>query len=305
MATRWRPDLTAVAVDEALTLLVAWRRGKNLEGRMVPIDRAVRAAIQSSCEETLNLLAEMHAVGYGPDVHVELNEYMAVPQHVVEDDAYDVLDLLERAASLERLSPADIPKTLWFYAVAVGNDPERRTSFVRKANPHRLARPGRILTTLGDVLARIEAPVFVLESRFDVVVVEGGLVVLNDNAFETMFRGATELQGRIPQWAKSISDHLPIEAGGAERLVEASKRDARLARRLRSISEADYIPNVTMAQLRAQIKAQGLDAGRLIRENQLVIDEEDPDTLLRLLNEDLFVGGLSGRKYAADRKRVR
>jgi hypothetical protein len=30
-----------------------------------------------------------------------------------------------------------------------------------------------------------------------------------------------------------------------------------------------------------------------------------PSTLLRLLNEDLFIGGLSGTAYAADRKRVR
>jgi len=305
MATRWRPDIQSVPVNEALTLVVAWRRGKQLEGAMVPVADEVDEELRAACRETLERLQQCEVVGYGPDAHVESDEYMAVPLRVVAGEANAVLDLLRRASALDRLSATRIPRQLWFYAAVVGDEPERRTAFVRKADPHKSAKAGRFFLMLGEALSRIDEPVFMLEHRFDLVVVEGGLAVINPVAFETLFRGAPELGKRIPQWAQAISDHLPIAGDGADRLVAAATQDLRLARRLRSISERGHLENVTMDRLRQEIKAQGLDEARLIEDGALVIDEEDSGTLLRLLNEDLFVGGLSGTPYAADRKRVR
>jgi hypothetical protein len=305
MATRWRPDLQSVPVDEALTLVVAWRRGKQLEGAMVSVAGEVEEELRAACEETLGWLQECAVVAYGADAHVESGEYMAVPLGVVTDEAYAVLDLLARASALDRLSATRIPSQLWFYAAVVGDEPERRAAFVRKADPHRSAKAGRFFTALGEVLSKIDEPVFVLEHRFDLVVVEGGLAVINPVAFETLFRSAPELANRIPYWAEAISDHLPIAGDGADRLVAAATQNSRLARRLRSISERGHLQNVTIDRLREEIKAQGLDEARLIEDGALVVYEEDPSTLLRLLNEDLFIGGLSGTQYAADRKRVR
>jgi hypothetical protein len=305
MATRWRPDLQSVPVDEALTLVVAWRQGKQLAGAMVPVADEVEEDLRAACEETLEWLQECEAVGYGPDAQVETGEYMAVPLRVVAHEAYEVLDLLRRASALDRLSATRIPRPLWFYAAVVGDEPERRAAFVRKADPHKSAKAGRFFSALGEVLSKIDEPVFMLEHRFDLVVVEGGLAVLNPVAFETLFRGAPGLEKRIPRWAEAISDHLPIAGDGADRLVAAATRNSRLARRLRSIAERGHLANVTIDRLREEIKAQGLDEAELIEDGELVVDEEDPSTLLRLLNEDLFIGGLSGTAFAADRKRVR
>jgi hypothetical protein len=305
MVTRWRPDIQNVPVDEALTLVVAWRRGKQLEGAMVPVADEVVEELQAACRETLGQLQESEVVDYGPDAHVETGEYMAVPLQVVENEAYAVLGLLRRAPALDRLSATRIPRQLWFYAAVVGDEPERRTAFVRKVDPHKTARAGRFFTVFGEVLSKIEEPVFMMEHRFDLVVMEHGLAVINPVAFETLFRGTPELVSRIPHWAQAISDHLPIARDGADLLVAAAERDYRLARRLRSIFECGYLANVTIDRLRQEIKAQGLDEDRLIEGEALIIDEEDPGMVLRLLNEDLFVGGLSGTRYAADRKRVR
>jgi hypothetical protein len=237
---------------------------------------------------------------------VESGEYMAVPVRVVADEAYAVLDLLRRASAPDWLSATQIPRLLWFYAAVVGDEPERRTAFVRKADPHKFAKAGRFFLTFGEALSKIDEPVFMLEHRFDLLIVEeGGLAVINPVAFEMLFRGAPELAKRIPHWAQAISDHLPIAGDGVDRLVEAAARDVRLARRLKSIAESGHLENVTMDRLRKEIKAQGLDKAGLIENGALVIDAEDPSTLLRLLNEDLFVGGLSGIAYAADRKRAR
>lgn len=303
--TVWRPDLRRVPVDEALTLVVGWRRGKQLDGAMVPVAGAVEEELEAACREMLGRLQEWEAVDYGPDAHVETGEYMAVPRRVVADEAYEVLDLLQRASGLDRLSAARIPGHLWFYAAVVGDEPEQRAAFVRKVDPHKSANPGRFFTVLGEVLSKIDEPVFMLEHRFDLVVVDGGLAVANLAAFETLFRGAPELERRISTWARAISDYLPIAEEGADRLVAAAERDSRLARRLRSIFERRHLENVTIDRLRREIRAQGLDEAELIEGGALVVDEENPGTLLRLLNEDLFVGGLSGTHFAADRKRVR
>jgi hypothetical protein len=272
---------------------------------MVAVADEVEEELRTACRETLEWLQDCAVVGYGPDAHVESAEYMAVPMQVVADEAYAVLDLLRRASALDRLSATHIPRQLWFYAAVVGDEPERRAAFVRKADPHRSAKAGRFFTTLGEVLSKIDEPVFVLEHRFELVVVEGGLAVINPVAFETLFRGAPELEKRIPRWAEAISDYLPIADDGAERLVAVATRNSRLARRLRSISERGHLKNVTIDRVREEIKAQGLDETRLIENGALVVDEEDPGTLLRLLNEDLFIGGLSDTPYAADRKRAR
>lgn len=261
--------------------------------------------LREACRETVTWLQQLHVVDYSADALVETGEYMAVPLRVVQEEDSTVLDLLRRAAALDRLDAAEIPTRLWFYAAVIGDDPDERVAFVRKTDPHKVARPGKILTTLGDVLSRIDDPVFVLEHRFDLVVLERGLAVINPVAFETLFRGAPGLVRRIPEWARAITDHLPVADGGAERLVEACVRDSRLARRLRAIHEQGHLSSVSIGDLRQEMREQDLDEEELISDGELVIDERDPGTLLRLLNEDLFVGGLSGRRFAADRKRVR
>jgi len=306
MKSQWRPDLEAIPVDEALTLVVTWKKGKELEGRMVRVASDVASALRDACRQTLHSLRESEAVAYGPDAHIDAGEYMAVPRGVVDEETLHILDLLERASGLETLDPRRIPPKLWFYAAVVGDEPKRRAAFIRKMDPHRIAKPGNILATLGETLSRVEQPVFVLESRFDLLALSDGLVVLNTTAFETLFRSAPELGERVPVWAGAITKHLPIDNEGTKRLVEAAKRNSRLARRLRSIYQQGHLVNVTVAQLRREARNQGLDEAALFEGDKLVIDEStDIDALLRLLNEDLFTGGLTGRKYAADRKRVR
>ena len=306
MSTPWHPNLEAIDVEEALTLIVSWKERKQVEGRMVRTARSVTEALRGTCRETLNDLREFGAVSYGPDAHIETGEYMAVPAHVVEEESMHVLDLLRRAPALDPLDPRDIPPKLWFYAAVIGDQPSRRAAFVRRTDPHVEAKPGWVIGTLGETLSRTEQPVFVLESRFDVLAVDEGLVVLNATPFETLFRGAPELGERIPVWARGITDHLPVDPQSAERLMEAARRNSFLARRLRSIYEQGHLAGVSVAQLRKEARAQGLDDTTLFKGGKLLIDEStDADTLLRLLNEDLFTGGLSGRKYAADRKRAR
>ena len=64
---------------------------------------------------------------------------------------------------------------------------------MRKTDPHLTAKPGWVISSLGETLSRLDEPVFVLESRFDVLVLPDGLAVLNATPFallnEDLFKG--------------------------------------------------------------------------------------------------------------------
>ena len=78
-----------------------------------------------------------------------------------------------------------------------------------------------------------------------------------------------------------------------------------LSRRLRAINERGHLAHVDIAHVRAHIRALGLQEADFVDGNELVVDEADPMTLLELLNEDLFTGGLTDTGFRSERKSPR
>lgn len=50
----------------------------------------------------------------------------------------------------------------------------------------------------------------------------------------------------------------------------------------------------TAAELREEMKKQGLDAGRLIKRAKLVLDDDSIPEVLKLIDEKLYLGWHSG-----------
>src|SRR5205807_10413049 len=141
-------------------------------------------------------------------------------------------------------------------------------------------------------------PLFILDGRFDMVSFSDGLAVVNQNAFDIMFREAPALTERYPGWVDEIAQTLPFEGNGGQLLAEAASRDSRIAHRLRAIHERGHLKTVTMDQIREVAKREGVDLGGLAKGDKLVFDPDaDRFTLLKLLNEDLYTGGLSGQRF--------
>ena len=57
--------------------------------------------------------------------------------------------------------------------------------------------------------------------------------------------------------------------------------------------------------MRNHVREIGLPEEELISDDELVVDEADPMTLLYLLNEDFFAGGLTTTGFRSDRKTPR
>lgn len=75
--------------------------------------------------------------------------------------------------------------------------------------------------------------------------------------------------------------------------------------RLRAIYERGHLAELTIDDVRAEALRQGLEPDELIVDGELSLQNGDAPTMLKLLNEDLMIGGLTGTRFEVDRKTPR
>ncbi len=291
--------------DPTLTLLVARRSGVHVVGGHVNVADDARDALRRNADRAIEDLETMEVRRYDPDAQLEEGQYFLLDRSAVED-SMGVLSFLDAGPEADVMTPAVVAeRPQLFYATLIGRDPGSRLAFVSKSNPAKVVRQGRFLTPKRDVLTRIEDDVFLFEDRVDMIVSPDRVVAFNQPAFEQWFRDTPALQGRVKDWIGGIAEHLPLEGDGAERLAERCRTNSRLRRVLFSIQARGHLKDVSIARIRQYARRQGLDASGLIRNGSLVFDDADPTTLLKLLNEDLFRGGLTDEPFVVDRKSPR
>ncbi len=298
-------DPNAIDVAENLTLVVAERKGKRLRGYRVALHKDVARELRKMCKRTLSVFQDRTPRAFDPDGLIEQDEYLTAADAVVDTDT-SVKKLLAGAHSLAFLDATKLPtKGFQFYAVLVGANTEGRVGFIRVYNPTRVAKPGRFWAIFGEDLRKLEEPVFVFDALFEIVVTNKGIAALNQGSFERIFRDLSVMTGRLPDYVEHITEKLPMADDGGVRFLAKCVQNSRVANRARAIFERGHLSNVSIDMIRKEIKKQNLDEKKLIKNGKLVFDDADPYTLLKLLNEDLFIGGLSRTPYAADRKSAR
>ena len=291
--------------DKTLTLIVARRSNDRVVGGHVNVARDAAAALRKTAEDALLDLDRRIRRDYDPDALLEAGEYFVIPRSKLED-SFGVLELLDRGPAADLLTPDEIAeRSQLFYASVIGKDPSARLAFVSKSNPARVARSGNFFTPQHEVLTHLQEDVFLFEDRVDLIVSAKAVVVFNQSAFEQWFRDTPALLEKVDEWIGGISAHLPLAGDGADRLAERARTDSRLRRVLYSIQSRGHLAKVTVDQVRRHVSAQGLDPDRFVKGNELVFDDAEPATLLKILNEDLFRGGLTDEPFVADRKAPR
>jgi hypothetical protein len=287
-------DLDHFEAPEALSLVVAWKRGQGLDGGEVRTGEEVKGHLRAACERTVSEILERELREYTPDMQLEEGECLVASDEdmIAQSPA---AQLLFPTAPLRDLPARELPRRAFqFYAVTLDAD-EGEVAFLRKTNPRRAGRAGGIVAALGNVLEKVTRPLFTFEDSFDLMVAEGTVVALNQSVFEVLFSDAPAIQARIPEWVEQVTDHLPIAGDGAQRLAERCATDGRLRRRLRAVAARGHLPTVEIQQVRDHLAELGLPESDYI-------DEQNPFRLMQLLNEDLFRGGLTRERFVSDRK---
>jgi hypothetical protein len=297
-------DFGSLERPEEISLLVAWRQGRSLESGEIRVADEVAAHLREAAARTLERLQDAELVAYTPEIVLDEGQALFVTDdELVAESPFTAAVLPDEPPVL--LNARSLPaRALLLYAVNVDTD-QGPVAFVRKKNPHPVARPGRIYALLGNALAQIDRPVFTLDPEFDLVISERGVTALDQNAFELLFRETDAVLARIPDWVESIADHMPLADDGANVLAEKARSNSRLRRRLRAIHERGHLQDVDIETVRSHIREVGLNEEQLISGDELVVDEADPMTLLYLLNEDFFTGGLTTSAFRSERKAPR
>jgi len=291
--------------NESITLVVAWWDGRTLAAGGIGLERSIAARMRTVCAATLSTMNERRWRADDPEAHLTDDEGI----HVARSDlglAPPVLAVLDRAKTFDQLSVETLPnKSLLLYAVVAGDPPDRYVAFLRKVNPHVTYKAGRFVSVLGDRLARVEGAVFQFDDTVDLVVTQADVFVLSMTVYELLFRETEPLTARIPAYVSTIAASLPLAPDADAGLQALAAKSSRLRSRLRTLATRGYLPHVTIDALAESARRQGIDPGRLIRDNQLILDADDPHLLLQVLNEDLYTGDLSMIQYAVDRKAAR
>jgi hypothetical protein len=285
-----------------IALIVAWRERGGFQFGQVDTARAVSQHLRILVDDVENALQEKESRRYSIEADVEDNEYMTASLDGREEEAA-LRDSIVNLDGMDQVGSQELPdRPLTFYAVVLGNRPARRTAYIRKSNPMKVAKPGWGLFEFGDTLTSIANPVFVVEDRFDLILRPDTIDVLSPKVFESLFYELTGVDARVRGWVRNISRHLPMDDGVVDLLATACRAKPRLRRRLHAIQERGHLAEVTLQQFRREVRRHGYQATRFIRNGEIIADEDDYGVLLQILNEDLFRGGLTDEEFAAERK---
>ncbi len=297
-------DVAALELPDEVSLLVAWRQGRSLASGEIRIADDVAEHLREAAQRTLERLQAAELVPYTPEIVLEDDQALYVTDDdLVAESPFTAAVLPEDPPGL--LNARSLPeRALLLYALSADTN-QGPVALVRKKNPHPVARPGRIYALLGNALSQVDRPVFTLDPEFDLLVSPSGVISLDQNAFELLFRETDAVLARIPDWVEGIAEHLPLAGNGAEVLAEKARANSRLRRRLRAIHDRGHLGDVDIETVRNHIREVGLSEDELIAGDELVVDEADPMTLLYLLNEDFFTGGLTTIGFRSERKAPR
>ncbi len=176
---------------------------------------------------------------------------------------------LRAGATIEHASGRQLPGAdLLFYAIIVGDTPEDRTVFIRRANPRRSLR-GKVFGLLrNDTLEQVDEPLFGFDDKADLVVAGNEMLILSQTAFAALFRDNTELRALVPAWSGTLAGTLPFADGSLDVLNDKALRDTRLRTRLEAAATK---PVPSMAELRDAMVEFDFDPDDHIKDGKLVV----------------------------------
>lgn len=301
-----------IDLDGALTLSVGWRTGKKLRMAQILVRSDVEMVFRSVVAECIENLEGRASEPWTPEGDLAPETYLTAPVACLGEEPVMAAEhgdqsfgeVVQSAQELAVIAPQDLPKRdLELYVVTVGSDESGRAAFVRRANPRRGLRAGRMLTSFRDVLTRIEDPVFAFDNMVDLVFFDDEVHVLSQVAFSMLFRNQDALRAQIPRWVNAVVESIPFEQQTKQMVIDKALRDTRLARRLETIASRGHLAGISMDHLRAKMQDVGLDPDAMISSNgEILVSEQGIPHLLYFLNEDLFSGVITNQGFRADKK---
>ncbi|MDE2572583.1 MAG: hypothetical protein KGM44_08700 [bacterium] len=315
-------------LDAAVSLVVAWRQGKGFDFGRVHTKEQFGAQLRATIDVIEARLATCERKPYAVGDEIETDEYMvaaikppplagkerppqgqepARPRAATTDNIPEFRRRLVSTGGMASVGASFLSKnkSISFYAIVRGVDVADRIAYIRHLNPLRLAKPGNIIATFGEALDRIEEPIFAMDDRIDLIVRASEIDVFDKDFFDGLFFGLSSQDEQMDGIVTTALQTLPMRAETQQMLLERSRGRKRDRRKMLEIKHSGHLANVTLEDFKRALAAYEYEEQRFIApDGSIYADESDGPLLLEILNEDLFRGALTRRRFAATRKRV-
>lgn len=281
-------------------LVVAWAQGKSYAARLVKMSDEVADSLKSYAEQAVS--GSSDPTPYAPDADMEDNSHMEAPRDESLDTA--LIEELSKGASLDVATDHELrTKTLICHALVVTLGTEI-TLFVKKRSPIQLAKKSLLAAVVHGRLDELESPLFAFDNRYDVIITDEKVYVLDKTAFEGLFKNSEAVLSKTGEWISEVAEVIPFAEGSADELDTILRRNSVLRNKFLAVKARPYLHTITPDTLRNEMAKYGLDPADLMDGDSLKVTGQNAKDILRLLNEDLFSGGFSQQHYAASTKRT-
>lgn len=303
--TATRPFAASEAeIGEGLSLLVVERPSKkHFTVAELKTASGAQAELERAWANTLDLLRDdARLVAYTPDLVLRGGDSRIA---VMSDNLCDESEIVGALLADEDrgLQPPNRIANEHLYLYALLSDTAAgQVTMIKKRTPAKRAREGKWWALAEDELRLIEDDPWQIYPSFDLVVSASGAYVLHLEALDQLLGDSHILTERVADWVNAVAAALPIGAGQDAILVSRCEESSRLRHRLRAIHSRGHLSRVSISQVKAHARRMGLEPREFIRANKLLVTETNADELLKLLNEDLFTGGLTGDPFVSGGK---
>jgi hypothetical protein len=226
----------------------------------------------------------------------------------ISDQQAEVSALVSLLGHPGELDPLDADDArgrsfLLYAAVFTDDDGRRPIAFIKRHNTASILNKGWLIGQWGQTVTRVDEPILVFAQDFDVVIDGDEIASLQPDAIERLFADVEIAAAAAPALANELGDLEGLRLADEAKLAIAAACGGRrlLARRLRILLDQPHLPQVTPKKVADYLRSNGEDPDRFVRDNRLVVAEDDVDEFLDVLNQAHYLGGYDQLLRRADR----
>lgn len=316
------PAVPQLRTDTDPRLIVGWRAEEgSLAARRLPLDRSVVEDLRAIAADTMELLAGSEARRYEPHAKLEeREEHFTVPLADLPtkpgEQANDDVDpspataaLLHISAAPDELEPVSPDaledRTYLFYGLVFDDTDNKPVVLLKKADPIRAARHGRVSLLGRNVLHRADPPTLTLAHDIDIVATVTHLLVLRKSAFDSILNDVRiamqDVDANVERTAALLRSAVAMNEKAEASLAAIARRRPSYAVRLRLLPERLGQLSVTPAEVRARLLEMGNQPSDLLDGDEFSFPQTRVPLFLDLLEGRHFDDEWTGQRMRADR----
>ena len=328
VVVRTAEQWAAVSLGNTAALVLGWRRGSGINAGRLNLARDMHGELRARAQNSLDEIGQRTVRSYDPAAQLESDEVFLLtidelptrpqrrrpgrrPRSAIEfppdppEEASALFELLSAPGGLDPI-PADSARgrTFLFYAVVFSNR-SSSVAFLKRHNAGSVLKTGRLLGLVGQNVTRIDDPVLIFESDFDLVVDGGELAALTPTALPRLFVDLKVAAAAIPAHVADLkASSLKFSEATLEAITLACRNRPLLAGRLQALTQTDHLSTLTIEMVHEYVTGLNEDPTRFIQNGEVLVAAEDVADLLDVLDQRHYRGGYDRLLRRADRTSV-